>query len=135
MRKVILAALPGVLLAAGCTSMDGPEPITVPAQAFRPIERADQAFATPNQAVDHYLRLDGMTGVETTTRIGTDPEGRADRILLFSTDGYADDSVQGEQWRIEFDETDRGYLVVNAGKRYKCYRGPNAGEWQRQLCP
>lgn len=115
--------------------MGGPEPITVPAEAFRPIERADQAFATPQQAIGHYLRLNGVSGAETTSRIGTDPAGRADRILLFSTDNYADDSVQGEQWRIEFDESDSGYRVINAGKRYKCYRGPDAGEWQRQLCP
>ncbi|GAA0266104.1 hypothetical protein GCM10009127_01900 [Alteraurantiacibacter aestuarii] len=134
MKKHVLTLLPAALL-AGCATVGSLEPITIPASEFRPIERADRVFATERWVIDYYLRLDGRGSEEVTSQLGRDGTGNADRVLLFSTDNYADDSVQGEQWRVALDSSDIGYLVIQAGKRYKCYRGPNAGNWQRDLCP
>lgn len=130
-RPLAILAMPLALAACATTPpvIDAP-----PASAYTALAVPDRVFLTPEDVVDHYLDRANTEGAQVDTRIGRDGSGVGNRLALVTTDGYADDSVRGEQWRIVLAEVDDGYRVIQAGIRYNCARGPNPG-WSRDLCP
>lgn len=104
---------------------------------FAALELPSEAFGDPLAAAQHFARYSPETDEDTrafelTSRASDRPDAYE---MLIQAEGYADDSVSGEQWRLVVLRTPEGWRVAEAGVRYKCYRGGNAGQWQRSLCP
>ncbi|MEM8725974.1 MAG: hypothetical protein AAGE86_10685 [Pseudomonadota bacterium] len=106
------------------------------ANLYEPIESPDEVFEHPLAVAYHFTRWHPGEDGAATFRLVSQLSGGPDWLVMyFSADGYADDSVQAEEWRIQLERTEGGWRVTDAGKRVKCYRGENAGEWQKGLCP
>ncbi len=131
MKRAFAILLAPLALAACATTpvIDAP-----PASAYTPLSIPDRAFQSEEQVADFYLNRANTDDAEITREIGRDGSGLGSRMILVTTDGYRDDSVIGEQWRIVLGEADDGYRVLQAGIRYNCARGANPG-WSRNLCP
>ena len=128
-RTLAFVALPMAL--AACTTtpiVDAP-----PASFYTALSIPDRAFASEEQVIDYYLDRANTEGADVSNEIGRDGSGLGSRMILVTTDGYRDDSVIGEQWRIVLGEAGDGYRVLQAGIRYNCARGANPG-WSRELC-
>lgn len=130
--KKILAALALPLALAACETLPVVE--APPASAYTPLAIPGRVFPSAEEVVDHYLARANIEGAEVDTQIGRSASGAGTRMILVTTDGYRDDSVRGEQWRIVLAQTDIGFRVLQAGIRYNCARGDNPG-WSRDLCP
>ena len=108
MRKFLaILALP--LSLAACETLpviDAP-----PANAYTPLATPDRVFQSAEDVVDHYLARANVEGADVDTQIGRNPSGVGTRMVLVTTDGYRDDSVRGEQWRIVLGQTDLGFRV------------------------
>ncbi len=129
-RLFATLALPLTLAACATTPVvDAP-----PASAYTRLSIPDRAFASEDQVIDHYLNRANTRGADVTREVGRDGSGLGSRMILVTTDGYRDDSVMGEQWRIVLGEAGDDYRVLQAGIRYNCARGANPG-WSRDLCP
>lgn len=105
-----------------------------PANAYTALSMPDRVFGSEDAAIDYYLARANVGGARVEREIGRDGSGLGNRLLLVTTDGYADDSVRGEQWRIVLAQSGDGFRVLQAGIRYNCARGANPG-WSRDLCP
>lgn len=105
-----------------------------PASAYNPLAIPDRAFSSEAEVIDVYLARASTDDAEITRETGRDSSGLGSRMILVTTDGYRDDSVRGEQWRIVLGESDGGFRILSAGIRYNCVRGANPG-WSRDLCP
>lgn len=121
---------------AACTTMpvlDAP-----PASDFSPLSIPDRTFAAEDRVIAHYVPAptakESKDEVRITREIGRDGTGSGTHIILVTAEGYADDSVSGEQWRIVLDDVGSDYRVVEAGVRYQCARGANPG-WSKSPCP
>ncbi len=130
MRSFAIIALP--LALAACETV--PVVAAPPASAYTPLATPGRVFQSVEDAIEHYLDRSNIEGAVVETEIGRDASGVGTRLALVTTDGYRDDSVRGEQWRIVLGQTDIGYRVIQAGIRYNCARGENPG-WSRDLCP
>ena len=129
----ILAILAAPLALAACAAtlqtVDAP-----PASAYTPLSMPDRVFDTEDQVIDYYLARANTADADIEREIGRDGSGLGARMIVVTTDGYQDDSVLGEQWRIVLGEANNGFRVLQAGIRYNCARGANPG-WSRDLCP
>ncbi|MEM6474561.1 MAG: hypothetical protein AAF687_00185 [Pseudomonadota bacterium] len=106
------------------------------ANLYEPIESPDEVFEHPLAVAYHFTRWHPGEDGAATFRLVSQLSGGPDQLVMyFSADGYADDSVQAEEWRIQLERAEGGWRVTDAGKRVKCYRGADAGEWQKGLCP
>ena len=132
--RMQLALFATPLLLAACAQPMGPRGAEDNrARSFNALPLPSQVFADPDAVVTHYLAERGVA-LPTTRLLDNDPDGEADAVLLFSAEGYADDALAGEQWRMALDRTEAGYRVIEAGVRYRCYRA-EPGRWRLALCP
>ncbi|MGB3796851.1 MAG: hypothetical protein WA957_11170 [Alteraurantiacibacter sp.] len=129
-RFLAILTLPLALAACSTTSIVE----ALPASAYTALSVPDRSFQSEDQVIDFYLNRANIGGAQIDREIGRDGSGLGSRMILVTTDGYRDDSVIGEQWRIVLSEADDGYRVLQAGIRYNCARGQNPG-WSRDLCP
>lgn len=128
-NRFLIAALP--LVIAACAN-----PLTPAAEdpaAFNSLERPGIVFSGANEVIDHYLKGTGRDA-PTTRSVNSDPKGEAKLVVVFSAEGYEDDSLAAEQWRVALAQTDIGYRVIEAGVRYRCYRAQPT-EWRKAMCP
>lgn len=134
----ILAILPAMALAACASTGSGQTgSATMPvASDFNSVAVASATFDSPLAAAQYYARYepeeDGGGTFDLVSRRATS-SGAFE--MVFSAEGYADDSVDGEQWRIVVTRGNGGWRVIEAGRRFKCYRGATPGAWQKGLCP
>lgn len=133
----LFALIPITALAAcanDAAPVSGPPPLP-PASAFSPLAPAPATFDSPLAAADYYARykpeFEGGGSFDLISRRVTASDALE---LVFAAEGYADDSVNGEQWRIILGRAGEGWRVTEAGRRFKCYRGANPGQWQKDLC-
>lgn len=134
----LFAVLPAMALAA-CASTGsgqaGPAPLPA-ASDFNSIAVASATFDSPLAAAQYYARYepeeDGGGTFDLVSRRAASPGALE---LVFSAEGYADDSLDGEQWRIVVTRGNGGWRVIEAGRRFKCYRGATPDQWQKGLCP
>ncbi len=105
-----------------------------PAGEYTALSVPDRTFDSEEDVIDFYLARANTAGARIDREIGRADFGEANRIVLVTTDGYADDSVRGEQWRIVLRESGDRFRVIQAGIRYNCARGASPG-WSRDLCP
>lgn len=135
----LLAAIPALVLAAcGGPPLLYTSPLSAltSASLFDPISVPVATFDNPLAAAQYFSRYNPSDDGANVMELYSQPVTRPNSLtMIFSVEGYADDSVQGEQWRIELDRVGGGWRVVSAGKRVKCYRSENAGNWQQGLCP
>lgn len=55
--------------------------------------------------------------------------------IFMTHEGLADDSLQGQQVILVFKPvTPERAELINYGMRLKCWRGPDAGTWQKAIC-
>ena len=117
--------------------------LAAPAAGHEPMPpHAAFAEATPpSRSFDSILDIaDTLAGTgegRIEIRIETDPSRPDARVLLVTASGYADDSVEGTQWRFLAmpDPADAGrWQVIEAGERWRCYRGRTPMVWQPRLC-
>ena len=139
----VLAALPALAISAlalaACAGGGGPvtgaDPLPA-ASAFERVAAPAATFDTPLAAAQSYARYaPGDEGSSMFDLVSRQQAGPGTLVMVFAVGGYADDSVAGEQWRIELSRAAGGWRVTNAGRRQKCYRGADAGEWQAGPCP
>ena len=138
MKKLAIVA--ATIAITACTSTGAPvasgSAPFAPASDFNAIGLPQATFDSPLAAAQHFARYDGGEEGIGTFDLSTRRAGVRDGIeMVFSVEGYADDSVRGEQWRIVVTPANPGWRVVEAGQRYSCYRGANPGSWQKGLCP
>jgi hypothetical protein len=63
-------------------------------------------------------------------------EDRSALLIDLEMTGYLDDSVSGEQYRaIVVEGTKHMFRLEKLGKKIKCGRGDNAGQWTTGKCP
>ena len=130
--KGSLALLSMPLALAACATLPVIDP--APAGAYAPLDPASGLFRFPEDAATDYLERANVGDASVETQVGRDGSGLGTRVVLVTTDGYRDDSVRGEQWRIVLGQSDLGFRVLQAGIRYNCARGENPG-WSSDLCP
>lgn len=132
-----LACFFALALSACATSgMVSTTPAAFPAASeFNRLANPAAVFDTPLAVVENYARYEpgyeGAGAFDLMSRRSSSPDVFE---MLFSVDGYADDSVRGEQWRVLIRRESGGWRVIEAGRRYLCYRGGNPGQWQKALC-
>lgn len=129
----VVLMLTAVSLASAACVSNQRKPIPLRASAFNPVENTDLVFADAGEVIDYYLVGTGRTA-PTTRSVDSDPKGDADLLVIFSAEGYEDDSVAAEQWRVSLAKVDLGYIVIKAGVRYRCYRD-RPTQWRKALCP
>lgn len=134
--KLSIASIMGLALTStACMAPRQPRdrPVVLNAGAFNPVENTDLTFSGADEVVEYYLVGTGRSA-PTTRAVDNDPKGGADMVVIFSAEGYEDDSVAGEQWRVALRQVDGGYHVFEAGVRYRCYRA-DPTRWRKALCP
>ena len=130
---VRLALGAAMLLLCSCGE---PPPLsaTAPASDYNALPAPDRLFDNPDAVIAFYLSPRGIDSPATRV-IDVQPEGSpANLVLTFSAQGYADDSLAGEEWRVALGNPGMGYRVLAAGVRYRCVRD-EPGRWRRPLCP
>lgn len=138
--SVAAFALISALALAGSGTAPPPSapatPMWMPAaHLYDEVAVPDTTFDAPLAAVQHFARYNpGADGPTKMDLISLNHGGPDSLVMYFFVDGYADDSVAGEQWRIVLDRAPGGWRVSMAGRQVKCHRGANAGKWQRGLC-
>ena len=117
-----------------------------PGSGFKPMEFdgppvAERRFETPLDLVDALAGLLSEGSVDIRIEKARYLE-EGDRVILVTESGYEDDSVQGSQWRflVKWQPSDDeaapgGWSVVEAGQRWRCYRGETPYVWQPRWCP
>jgi hypothetical protein len=130
----ILSALALSACAATTTQPGGAAPLPA-ASEFVTLAAPAQTFANPLAAAQHFAQYSpGYDGGSVLNLVSRRISGGNGLAMVFSVDGYADDSVRGEQWRIAIEPMPGGWRVTAAGRRFKCWRGGNPGRWQKELC-
>lgn len=139
MKNAVLVSLTVLAFCAGSASAQMPDEslaAEIPtADAFNPIQRYAIVFDKPRDVAEFYLKNDEFNPYHADFEVIDDPSSSTDRILFATIDGIKDDAVQGIQWRFRMRPSEGRWEAVEAGMRRKCYRGENAGEWTRDLCP
>ena len=122
-RFLATLAFPLALSACATASVvDAP-----PASAYTPLSIPDRSFRSEEQVAEFYLNRANTGDAQINREIGRDGSGLGSRMILVTTDGYRDDSVLGEQWRIVLGEADDGYRGLQAGIRTRRFRGAGCG--------
>ena len=134
-----IAALIPAFALIGCVSPGLAEvsPATPVADDFAPLSTPTMSFGSPLSAAQYFARFEpetdeGAPSLDLTVRTS---DGESEYVMIVSSEGYADDSVRGEQWRIVVTRIEGGWKVTEAGRRFKCWRGGSPDEWQKALCP
>ncbi len=139
MKRTLLAILPAVALFVGgatVLSAAGSETAEIPpANAFNPIQRYAISYDHPRDVAEFYIVDFGIKPRDAEFQEVAHPSDVSMRIMLVTVDGLRDDSVQGIQWRFGMRASKGSWEAVEAGMRRKCYRGDNAGQWQKDVCP
>lgn len=139
MNKKLLAAAPlAALLAGGATVLSAENPGSggVPsANEFNPIQRYAITYDDPRDVAEFYLRDFGLKAYDAEFQELDHPSDASMRVVLVTVDGIRDDVVQGVQWRFGVRASAGSWEAVEAGMRRKCYRGQNAHQWTRDVCP
>lgn len=131
MKRLYAVLAAPLLILAGCAANMSPDPAgTQFFNSLTPVPQ--QLFGAADDVIAHYLAPTGRA-FPTTRELRSDTSATGQTILLFSAEGYEDDSLAGEQWRVVLRQADGGVQVVEAGKRYKCYR-VQQGQWRKPLC-
>ncbi len=136
-QSIPALALSALLLsgAAALSANDGAVE-AIPAQdAFTPIERYGISYDKPRDIAEFYLKQFGLHRNDADLHEIRHPSDRSMRILFVTVDEVEDASVQGVQWRLGVKFSEGQWQAVEAGLRRKCHRGPNAGEWTKDVCP
>lgn len=132
MRSLIAAPVAVSMLAlAACAAPL--TPATEMASSYNALPNPGVVFQGANEVIGYYLKDSGRDA-PTTRSVNSDPKGVADLVVVFSAEGYEDDSLAAEQWRVSLNQTDLGYRVIDAGVRYRCYRA-DPTEWRKEICP
>jgi len=126
------------LLLSGATALSANESgddAVPPQDAFTPIERYGITYDKPRDIAEFYLQQFGLHRNDADLNEIRHPTDRSMRIIFVTVDEVEDDSVQGVQWRLGVKFSEGQWQAVEAGLRRKCHRGPNAGEWTKDVCP
>lgn len=139
MTRNWFAALPAAtLLFGGATvlfAVDSEAAEIPPSSAFNPVQRYAISYDDPRDVAEFYLRDIGIKPRDAEFHEVAHPSDVSVRIMLVTVDGIEDDAVQGIQWRFGMRTSEGSWEAVEAGMRRKCYRGANAGQWQKEVCP
>ncbi len=139
MKKYLLATLPVAGLLVGGASVlhaeDTKSAEAPPVSAFSPIQRYAISYDDPRDIAEFYLRDFGIKARDAEFEEIDHPSDVSMRIVMVTVDGIRDDSVQGIQLRLGVRASAGSWEAVEAGMRRKCYRGDNAGQWTKGVCP
>ncbi|MBV7265537.1 hypothetical protein [Erythrobacter ani] len=139
MKRGLLVAFPVAALfmgGAGTPSAEASETAELPPiSAFAPIQRYAISHDEPHDHVDFYLRDYGMRANGAVIAEMAHEKDPNLRVVLVTIDDMEDDAIAGVQWRFDLRSSAGRWKAVEAGMRRKCQRGPNAGEWTREVCP
>ena len=132
------------MMAAWASPVSAHEPMP-PGTVFKPMEFegapvTERRFETLLDIVDKLIDLsEGSVAIRIANARYLEA---GDRVILVTESGYQDDSVQGSQWRFlvkwqpsEDEAASSGWAVVEAGQRWRCYRGETPYVWQPRWCP
>lgn len=106
-----------------------------PVTAFSPIQRYAITYDDPRDVAEFYLRDLGIKARDAQFEEIDHPSDVSMRVVLVTVDGIRDDSVRGIQLRLGVRASAGSWEAVEAGMRRKCYRGENAGQWTKGVCP
>ena len=142
MIRLTFPVLALMALVASPASAHEPMP---PGTVFKPMEFegapvTERRFETLLDIVDKLIDLsEGSVAIRIANARYLEA---GDKVILVTESGYEDDSVQGSQWRFlvqfkaaEGETTTGGWAVVEAGQRWRCYRGETPYVWQPRWCP
>ena len=128
----------GAVVSCGLAPVAAGEPdraVDPGADRFNPIQRYDFAAEEPRGLAAFYLERFGARLKDAKVETLDHPDDATLRVALVTIDGIRDDAVKGLQWRFAMRSTEGRWEAVEAGMRRSCYRGENAGNWTRELCP
>lgn len=138
-KAVSLAILPVAaafaISGAGLSAMDDHGADMPDATEFNPMQRYAITYDNPRDIAQFYLNDYGVSLSQTDVTTMQDPDNVSIRVMLVTLDGIRDDAVQGLQWRFALRTSEGSWEAAEAGVRRKCYRGDNAGEWTKDICP
>ncbi|MEM6499024.1 MAG: hypothetical protein AAF709_20165 [Pseudomonadota bacterium] len=136
MKRTLLAALlVSAGISGGAASLSAETAEVPPSSAFNPIQRFAISYDEPRDIAEFYVREFGLKARDAKFEEVPHPSQTSMRIMLVTAEGLKDDSVEGLQMRLDLRFASGNWEAVEAGMRRKCYRGPNAGEWTRDVCP
>lgn len=133
MKRLALAALACAALAAPALAdpLAGYEPVDL--TDYQPREAASAVMLLQDLFEGHPEAMEGRPVLKIDLK---QTEDRSALLIDLEMTGYLDDSVSGEQYRaIVVEGTKHMFRLEKLGKKIKCGRGDNAGQWTTGKCP
>jgi hypothetical protein len=133
MKRLALAALACAALAAPALAdpLAGYEPVDL--SDYQPREAASAVMLLQDLFEGHPEAMEGRPVLKIDLK---QTEDRSALLIDLEMTGYLDDSVSGEQYRaIVVEGTKHMFRLEKLGKKIKCGRGDNAGQWTTGKCP
>ena len=95
-------------------------------------------FKAPIDIVKHFtgnFPEDSRGNQSLYTTFGQDPQDNNLMVARIVMSGGLDDSVDAEEILAHVSKIENGWRILSVGKRWKCGRGPDVGQWGARLCP
>lgn len=125
----MIRPLVGPLALAACSASAGDSP------EYRALPLPAETFAVPQGIFASTLERfpEGAEGRQELELSVTEREDGSNVVVLTTT-GFLDDSVNGEQRRAVLKRTAGGWRPVELGERWRCWPGRGPTEWTTSPC-